>query len=213
MNHGVKSTVALRADGHPLFCERAAADNSENALPRQHDPHRSFRELGCRSRQYLMSPERLAAEATADEGRRYMDLLFLDVEYLRKRPGRVSDRLRGIMNPEFVSLPGQRSRTKRASFNPFIDPGIWISVKTTWISGRAFRMAMASSALAAWMTSKPALSIASAESSRSKNSSSTIKITGAKRVITILRRAKRDEDVLFRSLLRRAVAVPGSRPD
>jgi hypothetical protein len=48
------------------------------------------------------------------------------------------------------------------------------------------------------MTSKPALSIVSAESSRSKNSSSTIKITGVKRVITSSARAKRVEDVLFR---------------
>jgi hypothetical protein len=37
---------------------------------------------------------------------------------------------------------------------------------------------MASSALPAWMTSKPAFSIYSAESIRNRNSSSTIKITG-----------------------------------
>ena len=42
---------------------------------------------------------------------------------------------------------GQRSRTNRASFSPSIDPGIWISVKTTRISGCAFRMLVASSAL------------------------------------------------------------------
>jgi hypothetical protein len=32
-----------------------------------------------------------------------------------------------------ILIGGQRSRTNRASFSPSIEPGIWISVKTTWI--------------------------------------------------------------------------------
>ena len=35
-----------------------------------------------------------------------------------------------------ILIGGQRSRTNRASLRPSIVPGIWISVKTTWIAGR-----------------------------------------------------------------------------
>jgi hypothetical protein len=44
---------------------------------------------------------------------------------------------------------------------------------------------MASSASLAWMTSKPAFSSVTAESIRNRNSSSTIRITGLKRTISI----------------------------
>jgi hypothetical protein len=35
-----------------------------------------------------------------------------------------------------ILIGGQRSRTNRASFRPSIEPGIGMSVKTTWIAGR-----------------------------------------------------------------------------
>ena len=39
-----------------------------------------------------------------------------------------------------ILIGGQRPRTARASFNPSIEPGIWISVKTTVMSRRASRI-------------------------------------------------------------------------
>ena len=56
------------------------------------------------------------------------------------------------------SIGGQRSRIAQANFNPSIEPGMSMSVKTMRMSFRASKMAMASSALNASIALNPAAS-------------------------------------------------------
>src|SRR5580693_5973623 len=74
-----------------------------------------------------------------------------------------------------ILIGGQRSRTACASLSPSIEPGMWISVNTTRISRRLSRIAMASSALAASITAKPASSTVWTAQKRTRGSSSTIR--------------------------------------
>ena len=58
-----------RAERDALLGQRASADDAVDALARQHEPHRPAGELRGGRGEDLVLPQRLAAEAAADEGR------------------------------------------------------------------------------------------------------------------------------------------------
>ena len=107
VDQGVEPAIGLRAQRHALFRHRAAADDTEHTLARQHDPHRPAGELRRRGRQNLMLPKELASETAAHERRGEAHLLFLQPEHLGNRPGFVRHRLRGIVDSQLVALPGK----------------------------------------------------------------------------------------------------------
>ena len=76
------------------------------------------------------------------------------------------------------SIGGQRFRMACASRSPSMLPGMLMSVKTIRMSGRLSRSAMASSALPASSTPKPASSRRDNAFIRTKNSSSTTSTSG-----------------------------------
>ena len=67
----------------------------------------------------------------------------------------------GLPDAAKILIGGQRSQISRASFNPSMEPGIWISVKTAAISDRLWRITTAASAFSASIAAKPRSSIVS----------------------------------------------------
>lgn len=76
-----------------------------------------------------------------------------------------------------IRTGGQRSLTAKASLSPSIEPGISMSVKTVVMSNLVSKIDIASSALDASTTVKPASSIIDTTSMRISGSSSTTSTT------------------------------------
>src|ERR1700761_5831125 len=55
----------------------------------------------------MVLPECLAAKAATHKGRGHVNLFFLDPKNLRKRPGRMCDRLCGVVNSQLIAGPRQ----------------------------------------------------------------------------------------------------------
>ena len=78
---------------------------------------------------------------------RRLDNAGAAIGFGRKTPPAGKSSAPTLTRPDIATIliGGHRSRTNRASSSPSIEPGIWISMKTTWIAGRARRIAMATS--------------------------------------------------------------------
>ena len=110
MDERREAAVVIGADRDSLLGVRATADQPVDALPRQRDPHGAPGELRRGSPEQMMGPQRLAAESAADIGRGDMDLLVVDPEHLRERPGVPLHALAGVMDDQLVAVPRERHR-------------------------------------------------------------------------------------------------------
>lgn len=86
----------------------------------------------------------------------------------------------GCSSPDVsrTAISGDSLVRRIANSKPSIDPGIWISVSTAWMSGCSSRHRNASSALLASLTAYPSSASSAANSQRASGSSSTTSTGG-----------------------------------
>ena len=102
--------VAIGADGDALLGVRTTPDQPVHALTREGDSHWMTCDLRRGRPEQMMGPQRLPAKSATDIGRREMDLLLVDTEHLRERPGVPLHALAGVMDDQLDSVPRQRDR-------------------------------------------------------------------------------------------------------